>query len=112
METEIRPLYYVGKPTDAARQALREGKELLGVHFLVQPTPVTDAVDQPVLAFEEPRFYVDAYALLTPPYTATRMAAALREIYGLVPPDHLTTGAEWLARHLGDEVKFLGEEDA
>ena len=95
--TEVRPLYYVGRPTEEARLALRAGKELLRVDWLVQPTEAKPGVEGPVIAFEDPGFFITSYARLTPPYTATRMAAALGELYGLEDPDHLTTGEDWLA---------------
>jgi hypothetical protein len=106
--TEVRPLYYVGTPTEEQRLALRAGKESLGVDWLVQPIQAKPGAEGPVLAFETPQFYVDSYAELTPPYTSARMAMALRELYGMVPPDHLTTGEEWLARYLPG-IHFIGE---
>ena len=108
--TEVRPLYYVGIPTEEARLALRAGKESLQVDWMVKPMPYTGEEDGPVLAFEEPRFYIHTYAKLTPPYTSSRMAAALRELYGLAPPDHLMTGEQWLSGFFMGGVKFVEEE--
>jgi hypothetical protein len=105
----VRPLYYIGTPTEQQRLALRRGKDLLGVDFLVQPTPAKPGCDA-ALAFSEPEFYVHTYANLTPPYTPTRMASALSEVLGLKPPDHLTTGAQWLSQHMGMGVVYVGEE--
>lgn len=107
---EVRPLFYVGTPSEEARLALRKGKESLGVAWMVQPMEARPGVEGPVLAFEDPTFYVDAYAKLTQPYTAARMAAALRELYGLAEPDHLTTGEEWLGRFLPG-IRFIEEVD-
>ena len=107
----VRPLYYVGRPTEQQRIALRRGKELLGVDFMVMPEEAKPGVDAFVLAFEEPQFYIEKYAKLTPPYTPARMAKALSEVLGLEEPVHLTTGAELLSGWLGTSVVDLGEEE-
>jgi hypothetical protein len=106
--TEVRPLYYVGTPTEGARLALRAGKDSLHVDWMIQPVEAKPGVEGPVLAFESPHFYIQSYAELTPPYTSVRMAIALRELYGLAPPDHLTTGETWLAQHLPG-LRFVEE---
>jgi hypothetical protein len=104
--TEVRDLYYYGEPTEEQRLALRRGKDLLGVDWMVRPVPVCkmDQTDAAVLCFREPP--------MTPPYTPARMAAALKEVLGLTPGDYLTTPEEWLSNQFGQRVKFLFEEDA
>ncbi len=108
---EIFPLYYWGEPTEQQRIALRKGKELLGVDWLVQPIAVKrsgESPDLPVLCFEDPPYpFLSGYARLTPPYTAPRMAAALEEIYQ--HGEHLSRPEEWLSVTLGTTVSFLEE---
>jgi hypothetical protein len=111
--TEVRPLYYHGEPTEEQRIALRRGKDKLGVDWMVQPKMVgtNDSPELPVLVFGEPDRYFEKYALLTWPYSADRMAAALAEVYGLTSGEYLSTGKQWLEGALGAEVKDLGEEE-
>ena len=111
--TEIRPLYFYGEVPDDARFALREGKELLAVDWYIKPYEVT--MDQPpegvVLCFEDPPYvFMDGFVRLTPPYSGERMAAALREIYGITDGRWITTAEDWLSQQFGTPVKFLYEE--
>ena len=112
--TEIRPLYFFGQPTDEQREALRKGKELLGVDWLVQPVEVTvsNPPEGPVLCFATPPFFfAHGFALLSSPFTPARMATALEEVLGLTPGDYLTTPEEWLSELMGCPVKvFYGDE--
>lgn len=115
--TEVYPLYYYGEPTEEQRIALRKGKELMGVDFMVQPKRVTApgvGVTEAVLCFEEPPFFFwSGYAILTPPYTPNRMAAALDEIYCTngAAGDYLTQPEDWLSKQFGRPVKLLFEEE-
>ena len=108
--TDVRPLPYVGTPTEQAKRALREGKNLLGVDFYVKPVLAQPGVVGHVLAFEWPEFYIDAgFALLTPPYTPDRMAGALKEVLGITDGRYLTKPERWLEKYLGPGVKFIEE---
>jgi len=78
-------------------QMIREGKQLLKVPWFLRPVPAEPGVIGNVLAFEMPPFYVNGgIALLRPPYSPARMAAALQEIFGLTEPKHLIQPADWL----------------
>ncbi len=113
--TEVRPLYYYGDVPSEARDALRKGKELLGVDWLVQPTEVVfDGPDHGVvMCFEEPFFcFLNGYVLLTPPYTPERMAAALREVYGITDGTYITTASDWLSEAFGAKVRLIIEEES
>lgn len=107
--TDVRPLLYYGRVTDADRTALKAGKELLAVDWFVKPREVKPGDLGYVLAFEKPPFIVDGYALLTKAPTPERMAAALREIFGLTDGRYLTKPADQLSEWFGSEVTEVTE---
>lgn len=90
-------------------EALRAGKELLGVSWFVKPMMAKPGTVGHVLAFEEPPFITDGYVLLTKPPTPERMAAALREVFGISDGRYLIKAEDQLSKWMGAEVKFIGE---
>jgi hypothetical protein len=114
-ESSVKPLYFYGDVPQEAREALRKGKELLGVDWFIQPTEVVfDAPEAGVvMCFEEPFFcFLNGYVLLTKPYTPERMAAALKEIYGITDGRYITTASDWLSEAFGAKVKLIIEEES
>lgn len=106
---DVRPLPYVGVPTELQRTLIREAKEKMAVPWFIRPVEAKPGAVGNILAFSRPTFYVERYALVTDVDTADRMLLALRQVFGIDPPTKLVTGATLLSIWFGGEVKDLGE---
>lgn len=92
---EIKPLWYFGTPTRDQTEALREGKKLLDVAFLISPKPVVisqhfktgellvdDAAEGIAMAFEDPGYpYLDGYIDVSKTRTPVQFRNALAAVY-------------------------------
>jgi hypothetical protein len=106
---DVRPIIIYGNPTFEQLEMLREAKQSLGVNWLSLVNRAEPGVVGNIVAFESVPFFVNGgIAYLRPPYTVARMAAALRQVFGIDPPTHLVQPALWLEQILAPGVNAVG----
>jgi hypothetical protein len=109
---DVRPIIIYGDPTPEQIDMLRQAKQSLGVNWLSLMNRAEPGVIGNIVAFEPVPFFVDGgIAYLREPFTVARMAAALRQVFGIDPPTHLVQPAQWLDQFLGPGVTELEREE-
>lgn len=108
---EIRPLWYFGTPSREQAEALREGKKLLNVGFLIRPRLVDEDADGIAMAFQDPGYpYIYGYIDVSKTRTPVQFRNALAAVYLREYSEYVITPEKVLGNILGPLT--LIEEEA